>query len=395
MIPAIADVEVANKTVLIRVDLNVPLVQGRITNQARLLRLVPGVRALLTRGARLVLLSHLGRPKGQVVAGLSLAPIAAALGDLLGHRVGFCAQVRGPEVARAVANLQAGQALVLENVRFEPGEEANDLALARDWAALGDLYVNDAFSAAHRAHASTAALAGLLPAYAGALMTAELTALDAALSQPERPVMALVGGAKVSTKFDLLFNLLTKVDVLVIGGAMANTFLMATGVDVGGSLHEPDLAGRAREVLDRAQGLGCEVILPLDGVAAPGLDQGAAAQTVDLSGLGADQMMLDFGPRSVAAILAALPKVKTLIWNGPLGAFEYAPFAGATRAVAAAVAAQTQAGKLLSVAGGGDTVAALEGAGVLPNLTYVSTAGGAFLEWMEGRELPGLAALEP
>ncbi len=393
MFHPVSETDVSGRTVLVRADLNVPMADGQITNAERLHRLIPGLRALLDRGAKVVLLSHFGRPKGQVVPELSLAPVASALGELLERPLSFIADTRGVTAKGAAQTLEPGQVLVLENLRFDPGEEANDLTLAKDLAEMGDLYVNDAFSAAHRAHASTEALARLLPAYAGDLMAAELRALDLALSMPDRPVMAIVGGAKVSTKFDLLFNLVTKVDFLVIGGGMANTFLHAQGHGVGASLHEPDLAKRAREVLDRAQGLGCEVILPSDAAFAPGIDQGDAAQTGDLKALPSDQMILDFGPKSVETILTVLPKIKTLIWNGPLGAFEFPPFEAATDTVAKAVAAQTKAGKLQSVAGGGDTVAALAQSGVLDDLSYVSTAGGAFLEWMEGRELPGVAAL--
>ena len=389
----ISSAEVSDRTVLVRADLNVPMAEGRVTNDERLRRVVPGLQALLDRGAKVVLLSHFGRPKGKVVPEMSLAPIAPALADLLDRPLAFVAYTTGVKAVAAAQALEPGQALLLENLRFDPGEEVNDMTFAKDLAAIGDLYVNDAFSAAHRAHASTQALATLLPAYAGDLMAEELRALDLALSMPDRPVMAIVGGAKVSTKFDLLFNLVTKVDFLVIGGGMANTFLHAQGVDVGASLHEPDLAEQALEVLDRAQGLGCDVILPSDAVCAPGIDQGAVASTRDLSSIGADQMILDFGPKSIQTILDVLPKIKTLIWNGPLGAFEFPPFEAATEKVAQAVADQTKAGKLQSVAGGGDTVAALDQASVLADLTYVSTAGGAFLEWMEGRELPGVAAL--
>lgn len=393
MFHPVSEAEVSDRTVLVRADLNVPMANGQITNAERLHRLVPGLQALLDRGAKVVLLSHFGRPKGQVVPELSLEPVATALGDLLERPLKFIADTRGVKAKAAAQALQPGEALVLENLRFDAGEEANDLELAKDLAEMADLYVNDAFSAAHRAHASTEALARLLPAYAGDLMAADLRALDLALSMPDRPVMAIVGGAKVSTKFDLLFNLVTKVDFLVIGGGMANTFLHAQGHNVGASLREPDLAERALEVLDRAQGLGCEVILPIDAAFAPGIDQGEASQTGGLKALPSDQMILDFGPKSIDIILNTLPKIKTLIWNGPLGAFEFPPFEAATNAVAQAVAAQTKAGKLQSVAGGGDTVSALAQAGVLDDLTYVSTAGGAFLERMEGRELPGVAAL--
>ena len=393
MFRPVSETEVRDRTVLVRADLNVPLVEGQIGNAVRLQRLVPGLRTLLDRGAKVVLLSHFGRPKGQMVPRLSLEPVANALGMLLERPLRFVDDIRGVKAKEAAGALQPGEALVLENLRFDPGEEANDPTLAKDLAEMGDLYVNDAFSAAHRAHASTEALAQLLPAYAGDLMAAELGALDLALSLPDRPVLAIVAGAKVSTKFRLLFNLVAKVDFLVIGGGMANTFLHAQGQAVGTSLNEPELAGRALEVLDRAHGLGCEVILPIDAVFAPNVDQGQAAQTGAIRALPKNVMILDFGPKSVEAILTVLPKVKTLIWNGPLGAFEFPPFGAATLAVAEAAAAQTRAGQLQSVAGGGDTVAALAQANVLDDLSYVSTAGGAFLEWIEGRQLPGVTAL--
>lgn len=390
---SISEIDVSGRTALVRVDLNVPMSGGTITNAERLHRLVPGLRDLLDRGAKVVLMSHFGRPKGTVVPAMSLAPVATAIGELLARPVSFVPDWRGTQAKAAVAALQPGEALVLENLRFDPGEEANDPDLAKDLAAMGDLYINDAFSAAHRAHASTQGLAKLLPAFAGHLMAAELGALEMALSNPDRPVMAIVGGAKVSTKFDLLFNLITKVDFLVIGGGMANTFLAAQGLDVGGSLHEPELKAQARDVLARADAIGCNVILPLDTICAPKIDAGDQAQSMPMDRIPSDQMILDFGPKSIETILDILPKMKTLLWNGPLGAFEFPPFQVATQAVAKAVAEQTQAGNLQSVAGGGDTVAALDQAGVLHDLTYVSTAGGAFLEWMEGRDLPGVAAL--
>lgn len=393
MFRPVTQASVANKTVLVRVDLNVPLAGGKVTNHQRLHRLVPGLKDLMARKAKIVLLSHLGRPNGQINPELSLAPVADALGGVLGQAVTFVPDLIGVRATKAVQALAPGEVLLLENLRFDPGEEAGDPALAEALARLGDLYVNDAFSAAHRAHASIKALAKLLPAYAGTLMAEELRALDLALSFPDRPVMAIVGGSKVSTKLDLLVNLVTKVDFLVIGGGMANTFLHAQGLDVGISLHEPDLAARACEVLASAQGLGCQVLLPTDAVCAPSLDQSQSARTCDLKALPRDHMILDFGPKSVAALLKRLPEVRTLIWNGPLGAFEVSPFDAATLAVARAAGAQTQAGKLLSVAGGGDTVAALEKAAVLTDLSYVSTAGGAFLAWMEGHELPGVTAL--
>lgn len=393
MYTSVLEAKVSGRTVLVRADLNVPMADGKITNAERLERLVPGLRGLLDRGARVVLLSHFARPKGKFVPEMSLAPVAPALQTLLDRPLSFINQTVGSAVESAVAALKNGEAVLLENLRFHGGEEGNDPIFAKQLAALGDLYVNDAFSAAHRAHASTAGLANLLPAYAGELMDAELSALELALGMPERPVLAIVGGAKVSSKFDLLFNLVTKVDHLVIGGGMANTFLYAKGVGVGASLCEPELADRALEVLGRASSLGCQVFLPEDVVVAPGIDQGAKARTIALTDMGQGDMILDFGPASAAAICTLVAGAKTLIWNGPLGAFEFDPFDAATRDVAQAVAQETRAGTLQSVAGGGDTVAALAKAGVLDHLTYVSTAGGAFLEWMEGRELPGVAAL--
>ena len=393
MYTSVLEAEVAGRTVLVRADLNVPMADGLITNSERLDRLVPGLRDLLDRGARVVLMSHFGRPKGQVVPAMSLAPVAPALQAVLDRPLSFVDEAIGAKVESAVAKLGNGEVLLLENLRFHSGEEANDPTFARQLAALGDLYVNDAFSAAHRAHASTHGLAKMLPAYAGTLMHAELSALELALGMPDRPVLAIVGGAKVSSKFDLLFNLVTKVDYLVIGGGMANTFLHAKGVAVGASLCEPDLADRALEVLDRASSLGCQVLLPSDVIVAPGIDQGDQARTLELAEIGASDMILDFGPQSTQAITSVVERAKTLIWNGPLGAFEFDPFDAATNAVAQAVAAETRNGTLQSVAGGGDTVGALAKAGVLGDLTYVSTAGGAFLEWMEGRELPGVAAL--
>ena len=393
MYRSISTADVTGKTVLVRADLNVPMSQGKITNAERLSRLAPGFRSLLERGAKIVVLSHFGRPKGQVVEAMSLAPVAQALSKILECPLSFVSDWRGAIASRAAAQLQPGEALVLENLRFDLGEETNDRGLAKDLAAMGDLYVNDAFSVAHRAHASTDALAKLLPAYAGDLMVAELEALEAVLTTPERPLMAIVGGAKVSSKFDLLFNLITKVDLLVIGGGMANTFLMAKGIEVGASLCEPDLADRSLEVLACARARGCNILLPHDAVCAKNLDTGDQTQTFDMTHLPKDQMILDFGPASVTDILNVLPSVKTLIWNGPVGAFEFPPFDTATKVIAQAVADQTKTGHLRSVAGGGDTVAALDQAGVLADFTYVSTAGGAFLEWMEGRTLPGVAAL--
>ena len=393
MFRSITEAQVSGRTLIVRVDLNVPMMNGKVSNDARLRRLAPGLMNLSERGARVVLVSHFGRPKGQEVPKLSLAPVAAALGKIMDKDIQFISDLRGTAAMAGVRNMRIGDILVLENLRFDPGEEANEITFAKDLAALADIYVNDAFSAAHRAHASTAALPSLMPAFAGELMTAELRALEMALSMPDRPVMAIVGGAKVSTKFDLLYNLVTKVDFLVIGGGMANTFLAAQGHEVGISICEPELRNRALDVLDRAHGLGCSVILPVDASYAPAIDQGNASEIGEITKIPSDRMILDFGPESVNQILKLLPKIKTLIWNGPLGAFEFLPFNAATQTVANAVALHTKAGSMRSVAGGGDTVAALEQAGVTEDLTYVSSAGGAFLEWMEGRELPGVQAL--
>ncbi len=386
--------EVAGKRVLLRADLNVPVHDGRITDRTRIERLTPTIRELAAKGARVIVCSHFGRPKGKPVAGMSLAPVAAALAEVLGQPVAFAADCIGPVAADAVAGLAPGGVLVLENTRFHPEEEKNDPGFAAALAALADLYVNDAFSAAHRAHASTEGVAHLLPACAGRLMQAELTALDAALGHPVRPVAAVVGGAKVSSKLDLLGHLIGRVDVLAIGGAMANTFLAAQGKPVGRSLQEAELHATARDILAQAAAAGCTVLLPVDVVVAAELRPGVPSRVVAVDAVPAEQMILDVGPATVDLLTARLRGLKTLIWNGPLGAFETPPFDAGTLALARAVAAATAAGALVSVAGGGDTVSALHAAGVAERLTYVSTAGGAFLEWMEGKTLPGVAALE-
>jgi len=386
--------DVSGKRVLLRADLNVPVRDGRISDLTRIERLSPTIRELSAAGARVIVCSHFDRPMGRRVPEMSLRPCALALGEVLGRRVVFADDCIGVMAQQAVDRLSDGDVLVLENTRFHAGEEANDPAFAAELAALADVYVNDAFSAAHRAHASTEGVAKLMPAYAGRLMQAELEALGAALSHPKRPVAAIVGGAKVSTKLDLLGNLVGKVDVLVIGGAMANTFLAAQGVNVGKSLQEADLHATAREILARAKAANCEVVLPSDAVIAMEFKPNPPTQTVGVNAVPAEAMILDVGPASVAALSARLGGLKTLVWNGPLGAFETPPFDAATVALARAVAAATQAGTLLSVAGGGDTVAALRHAGVVEQMSYVSTAGGAFLEWLEGKTLPGVAALE-
>lgn len=385
---------VAGKRVLLRADLNVPVRDGQITDTTRLDRLVPTIRELAGKGAKVLVCSHFARPKGKRVPEMSLAPVAVALGKALGAPVAFAEDCIGAVAQKAVAALKDGDVLVLENTRFYAEEEKNDPAFSAELARLADIYVNDAFSAAHRAHASTEGVARLLPAYAGRLMQAELEALGAALSHPVRPVAAVVGGAKVSTKLDLLGNLVKKVDVLIIGGAMANTFLSAQGHKVGKSLQEAEMHGTALEILKAAQAAKCDVVLPCDAVVATEFKANPPTQTVGIDAIPDDAMMLDVGPKTVAAIVAKIATLKTLVWNGPLGAFETEPFDAATVAVAKAVAAATVAGKLKSVAGGGDTVSALKHAGVLAQMSYVSTAGGAFLEWMEGKTLPGVAALE-
>ena len=391
--PTLDEADVAGKRVLVRADLNVPMANGKVTDRTRITRLVPTLTELAAKGARVIVMSHFGRPKGKADPALSLAPIAPELGEALGHPVVFAGACTGAEAEAVVAKLGDGEFALLENLRFHAGEEANDAAFAADLAALGEVYVNDAFAAAHRAHASIAAIARLLPAFAGRLMEAELWALDKALGAPERPVAAVIGGAKVSTKLDLLGNLAAKVDTLVIGGAMANTFLHALGTEVGRSLCERGMAEKARGIVARAEASGCTLMLPGDAVVASELKAGAASRTVPLTAVPADAMILDIGPKTAAEVAARLEDCRTLVWNGPLGAFETSPFDAGTTAVAKAVARRTKAGRLLSVAGGGDTVAALVHAGVADDFSYVSTAGGAFLAWLEGRELPGVAAL--
>ncbi len=388
------DVDVRGKRVLLRADLNVPVRDGRITDSTRIERLSPTIRELAGNGARVIVVSHFDRPRGQRVDSMSLAPLAAALRDVLDRDVYFADDCIGEEARRAVARMRDGEVLLLENTRFHAGEEANDPEMSRALAALADIYVNDAFSAAHRAHASTEGVAKLLPSHAGRLMQAELEALTAALENPERPVAAIVGGAKVSTKLELLGNLLGRVDMLVIGGAMANTFLAAKGVPVGRSLQEADMHATALEILRRATASGCEILLPVDAVTASEFRADPPTRVVAIEAVPPDSMILDVGPRTVEAITARLPALRTLVWNGPLGAFETPPFDAATVALAQAVAAATKAGTLRSVAGGGDTVAALKHAGVLDEMSYVSTAGGAFLEWLEGKVLPGILALD-
>ena len=383
------DMDLNGKRVLVRVDINVPVEDGHVTDTTRIDRIVPTVDDIQAAGGKVILMAHFGRPKGKVVPEMSLEHIAQAVSDVLGQPVTFV----DSDYADAVAEMGDGEVLLLENLRFNPGEEKNDPAFAARLASLGDVYCNDAFSAAHRAHASTEALARLLPACAGRLMAEELGALEKALGTPDRPVVAVVGGAKVSTKLDLLGNLVTKVDHLVIGGGMANTFLAAQGIDVGKSLAEHDLADTARAILQKANDVGCEIILPRDIVVAREFKAGAPSEVLAPDACPADAMILDAGPQTVAYISAVLENAKTLVWNGPLGAFEITPFDAATNAAARKAADLSKAGKLVSVAGGGDTVAALNQAGAADDFTYISTAGGAFLEWMEGKTLPGVAAL--
>jgi phosphoglycerate kinase len=384
----------AGKTALVRVDFNVPMEDGKVTEDTRLRVALPTINKLRDAGARVALLAHFDRPKGKVVPSMSLQPVVDDLEHLLGAPVRFATDCVGDEAKAMIADLPLGGVVLLENVRFHAGEEANDPAFAAQLAELGDVYVNDAFSAAHRAHASTEGLARLLPAYAGESMRRELDALDAALGNPQKPVIGIVGGAKVSTKLDLLKNLVGKLDRLAIGGGMANTFLFAQGIDIGGSLAERDMADTALEILAEAKARGCEILLPVDFVVATEVKPGAAARSVAAGQpLSADDKILDAGPATVARLNAAVDASKTLIWNGPLGVFEVPPFDAATVAVAHHVAARTRGGHLVAVGGGGDTVAALHHAGVADDMTFVSTAGGAFLEWMEGKPLPGVEAL--
>ena len=388
------DLPVAGKRVLVRADLNVPMRDGRVGDATRIDRLVPTLHYLRAAGARIILMSHFGRPKGQADPALSLRPLADALSKALGGLpVNFAEDCVGAVAMEMAEGLGDGDVLLLENLRFHGGEELNDPGFAAALAALGDVYVDDAFSCAHRAHASVVGLAGLLPSSAGRGMQAELEALEGALSSPDRPLAAIVGGAKVSTKLELLENMITKVDVLAIGGAMANTFLHARGHDVRRSLCEPDLSRTAIDIMTRSKEGGCEILLPEDAVVAPALSGDAGTRVVDVDSVPKDMMIFDVGPDSAGALGDRLGDCRTLVWNGPLGAFEVPPFDSATNIVAAAAARLTKNGKLLSVAGGGDTVAALAHAGVSEDFTYVSTAGGAFLEWMEGKTLPGVAAL--
>jgi phosphoglycerate kinase len=387
------DAPLAGARALVRVDFNVPMSGGAVADDTRLRAAAPTIERLSAAGAKVILLAHFERPKGKRVPEYSLAPIAGALAGLLGRPVTFVEDCVGECVAAAVEAAKAGDVLLLENVRFHAGEEANDAAFAASLAAHADIYINDAFSAAHRAHASTEGVAHLLPAYCGEAMRRELDALQAALGDPHRPVLGIVGGSKVSTKLDLLNNLVTRLDALAIGGGMANTFLFADGVDVGASLCEKDMADTVRTIQASARAAGCEILLPLDVVVAEEVRPGVATHVRGLSEIAAADRILDAGPRTVERLIQAMDAAKTLIWNGPLGVFEVPPFDAATTAAARHAGALAKAGRLVAVAGGGDTVAALNHAGAVDDFTFVSTAGGAFLEWMEGKALPGVAAL--
>lgn len=389
----IDDLDVAGKRVLVRADLNVPMKGGRVTDTTRIDRTVPTLMELAEKGAKVIVLTHLGRPKGKKNPDFTLKPVADALAAACGRPVAFAEDCIGPEAAKVVGAMKDGDIAMLENVRFYAEEEKNDEDFARKLAENGDVFISDAFSTSHRAHASTEALARLLPSAAGRLMQAEVEALTKALENPQHPVAAVVGGAKISTKLDVLGNLIAKVDQLIIGGAMANTFLNAKGVKIGKSLCEHDLADTARKIMEQAEKAGCEIILPKDVVVAAEFAEGAASQTVSVDAVPDDKMILDVGPQSIADLNSRLANIKTVVWNGPLGAFEVKPFDAGTNAVAQEAARLTGEGKLLTVAGGGDTVSALDRAGAGEGFSYVSTAGGAFLEWMEGKTLPGVAVL--
>ena len=388
------EAQVSGKRVLVRVDLNVPVKDGQVTDATRIERVAPTIIELADKGAKVILLAHFGRPKGEPNSEMSLEPIAAATEAVIGRKVAFAADCIGERAAKAVASLADGDILLLENTRFHKGEEKNDPDFVKALAANGDVYVNDAFSAAHRAHASTEGLAHLLPAYAGRTMQAELEALEKGLGKPAKPVVAIVGGAKVSTKIDLLENLVTKVDALVIGGGMANTFLHAQGVQIGKSLAEKDLAATALRIMEKAEASNCAIILPVDATVSYHFAANSPSFAYGLDAIPPDSMILDVGPQSTARIHAAIDDAATLVWNGPLGAFELTPFDRGTMVAAKHAAERTKAKKLISVAGGGDTVAALNQAGVASDFSYVSTAGGAFLEWMEGKPLPGVEVLK-
>lgn len=392
-ISRLEDAEVSGKRVLVRVDFNVPMADGKVSDDTRLRSALPTIAWLKERGAKVILLAHFGRPKGKPDVSQSLRPVAGPLSDLLGAPVQFANDCVGKAAEKAVSEMKNGDVLLLENTRFHAGEEANDLEFAAQLASLGDVYVNDAFSAAHRAHASTEGVAHLLAAYAGLALQREIDHVTAALENPERPLLAIVGGAKVSTKIDLLMNLVTKVNRLFVGGAMANTFLAAKGVDVGKSLYEPDLLGTARDIITAAEKSGCQLILPEDLVVARELKAKAARRVAGLDEVARDEMILDCGPATIDTLADSIESAKTLVWNGPLGAFEMAPFDTGTVEAARFAAQRLRERKLVAVAGGGDTVSALNHAGVMDDFTFISTAGGAFLEWLEGKPLPGIEVL--
>ena len=392
-IKSLDEADVQGKSVLVHADLNVPTKDGRVTDATRIERFVPTVRDLVAQGAKVIVLSHFDRPKGKRVASMSLKPVADALAVAIKKRVTFADDCVGEAAQGVVDGLKAGEVALLENLRFHPGEEANDSAFVKQLAALGDVYVNDAFSVAHRAHASTEGLAHVLPAYVGRQMQSELEALSLAAENPRKPVGAIVGGAKISTKLDVLSHLIERTNVLIVGGAMANTFLHAQGVEVGKSLCDHDLADTARAILKKATAQGCEIALPVDAVVADALESGTATSICRIKSVPADKLILDIGPATQRNLDDTLGRCKTLFWNGPLGAFEIKPFDTGTVHVAQTAARLTQAHRLISIAGGGDTVAALNAAGVTDKFSYVSTGGGAFLEWLEGKTLPGVAAL--
>lgn len=389
----ITNLDLHNKTVLLRADLNVPVQSGKVTDTTRIDRLKPTIDHLRAAGAKVLVLSHFGRPEGEHNPQMSLAFLTAALQSSWGVDVSFVPECIGPVAEKAAASLQPGQIALLENVRFHKGEEANESAFAQQLARLGDIYVNDAFSAAHRAHASTEGLAHLLPSAAGLLMQAELEALDKALGSPQKPVCAVTGGSKISTKLSILKHLVDKVDVLVLGGAMANTFLFAQGADVGGSMYEAGMADEARSIMNYAAQRGCRIVVPVDSVCVTEIKPDAPYQVLDSKAIPPEMRAIDAGPATIVEITKLLDDCRTVVWNGPMGVFEIKPFDAGTNALALAVAERTRAGKIVSIAGGGDTVAALENAGAADDFTYISTAGGAFLEWLEGKTLPGVAAL--
>jgi len=388
------EMDLAEKRVLLRLDVNVPIQDGQVSDDTRIRRIIPGLQALVAARAKIIILTHFGRPKGKIVPDLSIRPVADCMAKLLGQAVVVETDVIGAGAAAAVAALQSGNILMMENLRFYPEEEANDQGFAKKLAALGDIYVGDAFSCAHRSHASVDALPRLMPAAAGRSFAAELTALHAALAAPRRPLGAVVGGAKVSSKLALLENLVTKVDGLILGGGMANTFLLAKGIQIGASLGEPDMVATARTIMAKADANGCRMILPTDLVVATAFAANAPHRVTDGRDIADDEMILDAGPQSVATVTAFLAECQTIVWNGPMGAFELKPFDAATNAVASAVARLTQDQQVMSVAGGGDTMAALANAGVNDHFSYLATAGGAFLEWLEGKTLPGVDALQ-